>query len=340
MKLLLLFIALTLQAYAKSEAGECKPVIAVYPWWKHDQQTMEKLPWDRFTHLAIFAAHPTDSAQLNSSNIDSFITELTEAAHNKGKQVILSIGGAGEASKAFLKVSSHPSLKITFAENIADYVKKYELDGVDIDWEYWTYQSELGKGGNDPVESKNLVSLLADLRKALPENTLLTADIFAGSWVGPQYLPEIQDYVDYVNLMAYDFTGEWPESPIGHHSDFETFKKAINDSLNSGFRPDKLLIGLPAYGKEFVDGKTRQVRDVAYADIVNTLNGKELLIAKGNHNNLYFETRSNIEDKINYINDRNFAGIFLFEVTSDHPDEKFSLLHSASTALNPGRCYN
>ena len=336
---LILFIIL-FQIHEKSEASDCKPLVAVYPTWKHDEHVMEKLPWDRFTHLAIFAVHPNESAQLVSSDADVFIKEISLMAHSKGKKIVISIGGAGEASKAFLKVANDRGLRNTFAKNVARYVQDNHIDGVDIDWEYWSYQNEKGKGGNDPVESKNLVHLVSELRKVLPKNIMLTADIIAGPWLGDQYLPEIQDHVDYVNLMAFDFTGEWGESSIGHHSDFRTFKKAIAYAIGKGFRKEKLLIGLPAYGKEFINGKNKTVRNVSYTDIVQTLKGDESLLKKGRFQNIYFETRQNIQKKVKYLNKNGFPGVTLFEVTSDHNDDKFSLLESASAALNPNSCYN
>lgn len=101
-----------------------------------------------------------------------------------------------------------------FVSHLINYAEKYEVDGIDIDWEYWSYQSEQGKGGNDPIESQYLVKLLQDLREQLPPSMLLTVDIAPGNWLGAQYNVEIQDYVDYVdyaNLMAFGFTGRWDE---------------------------------------------------------------------------------------------------------------------------------
>ena len=111
------------------------------------------------------------------------------------------------------------------------------------------FRNEFKKGGNDADESQRLVYLLKKLRSELSESILLTADISPGPWVGPQYLPEIQEHVDYVNLMAFDFTGQWNSSKVSHHAEFGTFLRAVNQTVSRGFKPEKMLVGLPTYGK-------------------------------------------------------------------------------------------
>lgn len=336
----LIFIVGIFFCATQVRASECKPVVAVYPTWEHTEDIQKSLPWNRFTHLAVFGVYPNIDGELSSVDADKFIAPLVSLAHSKGKRVIVSVGGAGTASKAFRKIAENEALRTKFAENISSYVSLHKLDGVDIDWEYWTYQNELGKGGNDPVESKNLVKLIAEIRAALPEGILLTADIMAGSWVGEQYIPEIQEFVDYVNLMAFDFTGQWVGSNISHHSDYSTFKKSINYVINRGFSKEKILVGLPAYGKEFVDGKAQKVRNVAYREIVEMLDGDLSKINKGEFENIHFETKENIHDKSNYLQKNGFPGVFMFEVTSDHTQDAYSLLQVASNIINPKACYN
>ncbi len=230
-------------------ASNCKPVIAVYPAWKHSQEVLTSLPWHRFTHIALFGIYPDTAGNFESDSMNLLTEDVVKLAHMHGKKVILSIGGAGEASKAYRTIAADQQLRENFASNAATYLKKYKLDGIDIDWEYWTFQSELGKGGNDPVESNNLVKLLAAIRATLPKEALLTTDIIAGSWLGEQYLPAIEKHVDFVNLMAFDFTGQWDGSPIDHHSNFKTFKQAIDYAISKGFRScfitqNRVLLGV------------------------------------------------------------------------------------------------
>lgn len=314
---------------------ESKPVVAVFPYWKYSQEQLLNLNWDHFSHLAAFAIFPKDDGSLITDHFEDGLENIINLSHQHGKKVILSVGGAGEASKAFLNISKDPVVLEKFALNVSQFVEKYQLDGIDIDWEYWTYQMEEGKGGNDPVESKQLLDLVIAVKKALPEGVLLTVDTVAGWWIGDQYLPELQDHVDYVNLMAFDFTGAWEQSKVAHHSDFSMVKMAIEYALKRGFKPEKILLGLPSYGKEFIDDDTKETRDVPYTEIINFAKGNIKELASGNIGNIYFETRDNIRNKAVEVNRQNLAGISFFEITSDVSSDELSLLKASSEFISP-----
>ena len=95
-------------------------------------------------------------------------------------KVILSIGGAGSASAGLLKITNSPATLSLFVKNLAAYVKQYSIDGIDIDWEYWTYQSELNRGGQDPVESQQLVDLIKLLRQQFGKTIYFDCGYCAG----------------------------------------------------------------------------------------------------------------------------------------------------------------
>ncbi|MFT5755692.1 MAG: chitinase [Alteromonadaceae bacterium] len=316
----------------------CKPIIVVYPIWKHSTEELANLPWNEFTHIVIAAIYPKDNGDILSEQADQFIDALVTLAHSKNKKVIISVGGAGNASKGFIALSKTQQGINDFTDNLLAYVKQHNLDGIDIDWEFWSYQHIHAKGGNDPIESQQLVNLLKTIRKNISDDTLLTTDISPGYWLGEQYLAELQDYSDYINLMAFDFTGAWSESPIGYHSDYETFVKSIELVLAKGFKKNKLLVGLPAYGIEFEDGKNLAIKHHAYRDIVTLLDNNAGELEKEKFKNIYFETPKSMLKKTQYVQDNSLAGVFLFEVTSDHKSEQHSLLTAINSVIRPKRC--
>jgi chitinase len=255
--------------------------------------------------------------------------------------VIISVGGNGEAGKGFLALTQRKTAQQNFISNIVNYVERYGLDGVDIDWEYWTYQNVEGRGGNDPIESQRLVNLLKALRAKLPADKLLTVDIFVGDWLGLQYLAEIEKSVDYVNVMAYDFTGAWPESPIGHHADYATFKRALAFAQAQGFSRDKLIVGLPTYGIEFENGGTTSIKHWAYRDILERIsqaNRTAASLERGRDDHLYFETPALITQKAQLIQRGGYAGAMIFELTGDSLSPKTSLLKRVYDTLQAPGC--
>jgi chitinase len=66
------------------------------------------------------------------------------------------------------------------------------------------------------------------------------------------------DYLDYVNLMAFDFFGTWT-SRSGHHSQLYAMNKdetsgssGVSHLMSHGFPAKKILLGIPTYGRSFL----------------------------------------------------------------------------------------
>lgn len=153
--------------------------------------------------------------------------------------------------------------------------------------------------------------------------------------MGAQYTKDIQQHVDYVNLMAFDFTGAWPSSKIEHHSNYETFLQAVKHTLDKGFDPQKILIGFPAYGIEFIGNKKKEIKHVSYRDIVDMVGQSLPALARGKFKNIYFENTALFEKKARYVSQNGLAGIFIFDIASDHPSPEFSLLESSRKHIKP-----
>lgn len=337
--LALAFIGLLLCACEEVKQTRCMPIVVAYPTWSAHQLPLESIPWHKFTHITITFVLPNADGSLQTSETDKIIAPLVKLAHEKNKKVFISMGGATGYGDAFQKIAADKNRLKLFTQNVAAYVATHQIDGVDIDWEYWTKQAVHQQGGNDPVESRLLVDLLAALRADLPKNIQLTTDIFAGYWYGEQYLPEIQEHVDYLALMAYDFTGAWESSPVNHHADYSTFKKSIDFFVDRGFKKEKLLVGFPAYGIEFIDGKnTRINKDYSHRKIVEKIKQLKGNLNSGKMGNLYFETPELVKKKSQYILNQQLAGTFLFELTQDTLDNDTSLLSASNQIISPTFC--
>lgn len=326
------------QHEAKVAQTKCLPIVAVYPTWKIDKLPIADIPWQEFTHLAVIFALPQVDGSLHTTEVDALIPALVEAGHAQGKKIYVSIGGAHGYGDAFQQIAQDPLKLGKFVHQVRDYALKHQLDGIDIDWEYWTRQQLHNEGGNDPVESQLLVDLLAALRQALPEQIALTTSVFAGHWIGDQYLKEIQSHVNYVALMSYDFTGAWPSSDIAHHADYKTFKASTRYLLDRGFKRDKILVGLPFYGKEFVDGKKETIIDRDFSDILAHSEQQNRPINRGKLDDIYYETPQLVQQKAQYILNENFAGVMFFELTMDALASPHSLVKASNQVISPDFC--
>lgn len=306
---------------------ECMPIVAVYPSWKQQALPPAQIPWQRLTHVALVFALPTPDGGLDTLSIDDLVEPLVRDAHRQGRRVIVSIGGAQGYGDAFQRIAASPEKLARFTTAVRDYVARHELDGIDIDWEYWTRQAVHKQGGNDPVESRLLVTLLAELRRALPAGVQLSTSVFAGHWIGEQYLPELQNHVDHVALMAFDFTGRWDASPVAHHADYATFKQAVQFLVDRGFDRRKIIAGLPFYGKQFVGGSNREVQDIAWRD------------RRDGQADTFYDTPELAARKAQHVLDEGLAGVFAFELTMDAPaDSPDSLLGAINRHVSTAVC--
>jgi len=187
---------------------------------------------------------------------------------NPALKILISIGGwtwSGKFSDAVLSDTSRQG----FAASAVDIIKKYDMDGIDIDWEY---PGQPGDKGNiyRPEDKQNYTLMfkelrlqLDDLQKQTGKKYLLTtaAGAFA-AFVDHTEMAEVQQYLDYINLMTYDYSGGHVAS---HHTGLYQSKsyKAHNNADNgvavfkaAGVPPAKLVMGIAFYGKAsiLVDG--------------------------------------------------------------------------------------
>ncbi|RYP68671.1 hypothetical protein DL771_006541 [Monosporascus sp. 5C6A] len=163
--------------------------------------------------------------------------------------VMLSIGG-GDSSRIFPIVASNTLLRDNFGRSARGLVEASGLDGIDIIWEY----------PSNAQQGADFVALLAAVRIHLPEEQFfVTAALPAGTSV-LQYINIAQAaaYLDFVNLMAYNFCGHW-EHRSGHHAQLYSLQKdevsgssGVSYLIANGCPSKKILLGIPVYGRSFL----------------------------------------------------------------------------------------
>jgi chitinase len=109
-------------------------------------------------------------------------------------------------------------------------------------------------------DGQNFLALLANIRIYLPDDRyMLTAAVPAGQWALKHIdLAKAADYLDLINVMAYDFAGPWSRT-AGYHSQLypanpgePSGSAAIDYIISTGFPSKKILLGVPVYGRSFL----------------------------------------------------------------------------------------
>ncbi|XP_035791160.1 probable chitinase 2 [Anopheles albimanus] len=172
---------------------------------------------------------------------------------NPHLKVLLALGGWEEGSEKYSNFTANATNRQEFVMNALDYVRQYDFDGLDLDWEYPTQR------GGDPVDRENFVALVQELSTLFKKNNLLLTSAFAASKtiIDEAYdIPALSKYLDFLHIMCYDYHGSWdgkvgPNAPLAS-SDFLSIEYTIEHLLNLGAPPNKIVLGLPFFGRTFV----------------------------------------------------------------------------------------
>lgn len=140
------------------------------------------------------------------------------------------------------------SLRAEFAISLTNFLEAYDLDGVDIDWEFPAVS-----------DTNNFILLLKDVKSALrPYNKILSVAVntCASDLVGYD-VKRIYEEVDFVNAMLYNFhSGSWQNSTANHGnychpaSSYNVIS-CMNKWISKGLVFERTIIGIPAYSQNF-----------------------------------------------------------------------------------------
>ncbi|OAD55383.1 putative chitinase 2 [Eufriesea mexicana] len=179
------------------------------------------------------------------------ITNLRQK--NPRLNILLAIGGWNEGSKNYSMLASSPERRNIFINSVVNFLKKYGFDGLDLDWEYPGSQEGMRE------DKENFASLVKELKEAFKEsNYLLTAALSSNKEIiNKGYdIPKISKYLDHMYVMAYDYHGSWdkkvlPNAPL-KSEDSQDVMDTLNYLLSKGAPANKLVLGLPMYGRTFM----------------------------------------------------------------------------------------
>ncbi|KDO24907.1 hypothetical protein SPRG_09551 [Saprolegnia parasitica CBS 223.65] len=244
------------------------------------------LDWSRITHInyafgkpaadgtvglydtwaATDKRYPDDSWSDTGNNVYGQFGQANKLKKKfRGTKFGLSIGG-WTLSDQFSAIASTEAGRSTFAKSSVKLMLDLGLDFIDIDWEYPV------EGGNDsppvphrPDDMKNFVALLTAIRTELAKLPF-KAELSVASPAGPANyrhwdFQAVCAQLDFINIMTYDMAGSWsaytdhqanlyedPNHPAGAKY---SAHGAIQDYIKGGCPSNKIVMGIPAYGRSF-----------------------------------------------------------------------------------------
>ena len=251
-------------------------------------------------------------------------------------KVLLSVGGWG--SSRFSEMAQTDSTRMAFAADCKRVIDQFDLDGIDIDWEY----PGIGTAGVSfsPEDTDNFSLLMKDIRHAIGKDKLLTIATQAGA----KYynLKAVEPYVDYVNIMTYDME----ESPNHHSALYRSemteewsCEDAVAAHVAAGFPVGRLVLGIPFYGHG--TNEAPELLDYRHIIALDSLQScwdsaaqVPYMINSQGHVVVNYENAQSIAFKCQFLHQKGMLGAMYWDYDSD--DEKGTLRHAVyQGVMNP-----
>ncbi|PFH52829.1 glycoside hydrolase family 18 protein [Amanita thiersii Skay4041] len=237
--------------------------MAYYPDWAADTFPPEKIDFSFFDWIDFAFAIPDQTFNLtwdDPDNAPALLHRLVTTAHANCKKVKLSIGG-WTGSKYFSSAVATTETRERFTRNIISLYNTFNLDGVDIDWEY---PGRPGDAENrvSSKDSENFLLFLQLLRTLMPPCAIISAAVASAPFVDATGQP-IKDMtkfaavLNWIVLMNYDVWGSsqdpGPNAPMynackNSSQPDASAVAAYKTWVASGFSVSQLILGLPSYG--------------------------------------------------------------------------------------------
>ncbi|SDF06303.1 glycosyl hydrolase family 18 protein [Sporolituus thermophilus] len=306
-----------------------KEIVGFYAeWWSGDKASFNSLSanTDAVKTIAPFwATLQADGSVTDRGGRDH--AAVVDFAHRHNISVLLLVNNAKQdnsVNSPIHTVLSDPSLRSKAIDSLEAYIKKFNLDGVNIDFEMVP-----------PEDRENLTAFMKELSARLkPQGYLVTIDVFPKQDeqkdVAYAYdYTALSKYADKIMIMTYDNHGMW--SDAGPIADIRWVEQSIQYALQ--FIPKhKLYLGIATYG---YDWSNKGVKSLTYANVMDLVKRYNVVLqwdepsksphftytgADGLAHQVWFENSRSLHYKLDLINKYDLAGAALWKLGDEDPN--------------------
>ena len=329
--------------------GQSTANYKVIAYYTGNGETIKQYPLKKLTHIIYsFLALQNDTLTFRNEEQRKTVEQLVQLKKEHPQlKIMVSIGGWGGCAPCsdLFASAEHRS---TFAKTTVALFKQYNIDGIDLDWEYPAIEGYPGHK-YDPADKNNFTELVKTLRKEMGENYILS--FAAGGFI--KFLEESVDWhtvmphLDFVNLMTYDLVSGY-STVTGHHTllyDYlpgqESTSKCVNWLLKKSIPSEKLIIGAAFYARVwenvgdqdnglYQSGKFKE--GIAYKNLSSYVKDTtgfeyhwdEKAKAPFQYNRsrklfATFDDKRSIQAKSAFIRQKKLGGIMFWELSQDKP---------------------
>ncbi|KAK9503978.1 hypothetical protein O3M35_010427 [Rhynocoris fuscipes] len=348
-----------------SENGAEKKVVCYYTNWSTYRQGRAKFSaqnidpylctdiiyaFATFSDDKLVASDPYEDLENNGYKKFNDLKQI-----NNKLKTTLSIGGTAEGPVAFSNIAASKDKIDTFTKSAIDLLRLYNFDGLNIDWHY---------PGNKPEDKENYVTFVKTLKEEFEKEAklsgkprlLITMSLPSKSQVIEKGydLLNLQKYVDYFNILCYDYH-ELHKNKVSHHSPLFSQRQAINTDngkinsdasvqflLDKGVMKEKINLGIPTYGRIFKlkntdnhgfgapikDDGNQEIGFKAYYDICKIIKDEKWTVVQVNQTAsgpyaykgedwIAYDDENIARRKGSYVRSRGLGGVMFWTVDDD-----------------------
>ena len=353
-------------------AGQAEPVVAGYVFPRDSILKPGQIDPFAMTRINYAFANLGNGRMVEGFAADAanFAALTALRKQNPRLSILVSVGG-WTWSGQFSDMALAPASRAVFIDSVADFLRRYDLDGLDIDWEY----PGLPGAGNTcrPEDKQNFTALLRELRHRLDRESrtrgrrqvLTIAAGASEAFLAHTEMRKAARYLDTVNLMAYDYYVPSGAKLTGHHAPLYTnpadpAKASADASVKlfeqAGVPARKLVLGVPFYGHMwgsvppaghglYQPGGPSPKGNFSYQALKDGSLGPgyerfwdevsqvPYLYNAGQQTFVSYEDPQSLKIKANYIRTHRLGGVMFWSYESDPSGE---LLRTLDDVLRPG----
>ncbi len=318
------------------------------------------IPYNQLTHIVHSNIAPSGKADGSLFVPAGFLEpKLISRAHANGVKVELCVSGP---SNLFISIDADPSIRATFAQNIAKFAITNGYDGVDFDYEV----------PNNDEQAVEFTALIQDLRDLMPAGQYLISAAVSSTpgGYGIYDFAGMTQLLDFYNVMTYDFHGAWTNhsghnsplylSPLDPGQDGSLDTTTENYLSLYAVPAEKINLGTAFYGYAFdvyglwsfcasfalcgnagaptvlysqveqlleAGGWSRNFDEMAQAPFLLNPNGKKFGF-------ITYDDPSSTYAKVSYaLTTRHLGGVFMWELSQDYNGTSQPLMNAMHAAV-------
>jgi len=351
-----------------SNAVSNPKVVCYYESWGYWRQgrgkmTVNDIDSSLCTHIVYAYLGITDNYQVHI--LDPYLMvdlhDFSNFSKKKGSgKAMIAIGGSAQSVK-FGQMSQTDADRTSFVNSVVDLLKKYDFDGVMIDWQY-------------PKEHdiENYVKLLDKFDEKFASTSFvlgitgasLKKDIDDGFNV-----KKITSYVDFIHVLTFDLHGPW-DSQVDYAAPLDWQIESLKYWWEKGAEKHKLLMSIPLFARTWTLSKpennlrkagasgpgtagpyTQAAGRLSYNELCTAMkehpsewnirrdNNESAVIAMHGKEWISYEDSKTCAAKAKNATTEGYGGIVAYALTNDDfhgdcGDTKYPLLHGINSGLN------